>query len=204
MQPQQNLKMRCSPSGVHLFHGHSGLNILCDELRVPVALWASAPRQISVALTNACNLSCSYCYAPKHRASLKVEQLMRWLGDWDEHGCLGVGFGGGEPTLHPDFVEICQKVARETAPVHGTSSSDIPRNRIPAGAGTFVHTGRLAGSNLPHTGFSGVCIRVAVQRFADDSIIGFTEIEIVRYRERVCQMVLVYQDLSTSPDGTIL
>ena len=82
MQPVQNLKVRCGPSGVHLFYRHSGLNILCDEFRVPVALWASAPRQISIALTNACDLSCSYCYAPKHRASLKVEQLMPQAVHW--------------------------------------------------------------------------------------------------------------------------
>jgi len=112
---QPIFKMRGGPSGLHLFYRNSGLNILCDEIRVPPVSWASAPRQISMALTNACDLSCSYCYAPKHYATLKVEQLMLWLRELDEHGCLGVGFGGGEPTLHPDFVEICQKVAQETA-----------------------------------------------------------------------------------------
>jgi MoaA/NifB/PqqE/SkfB family radical SAM enzyme len=114
MLAQRNLKMRCGPFGVHFFYRHSGVNIFCDELRVPAALWASAPRQISIALTNACDLSCPYCYAPKHHASLKIQQVTRWLHEVDDHGSLGIGFGGGEPTLHPEFVEICQTAARET------------------------------------------------------------------------------------------
>jgi MoaA/NifB/PqqE/SkfB family radical SAM enzyme len=32
----------------------------------------------------------------------------------DTGGCLGVGFGGGEPTLHPDFVTLCKFVAQDT------------------------------------------------------------------------------------------
>ena len=34
-----------------------------------------------------------------------------------------------------------------------------------------MNTDRLIGSNLPHAGISGVCARVAVQRFADFSLI---------------------------------
>jgi MoaA/NifB/PqqE/SkfB family radical SAM enzyme len=30
------------------------------------------------------------------------------------NNCLGVGFGGGEPTLHPNFVEICKKTYQNT------------------------------------------------------------------------------------------
>lgn len=39
---------------------------------------------------------------------------MRWLGELDANGALGVGFGGGEPTLYPDFMPLCQRVANET------------------------------------------------------------------------------------------
>lgn len=73
-----------------------------------------APRQVSIALTNACDLHCSYCYAPKHKASLHTKQMLDWLKELDIEGCLGIGFGGGEPTLHHDFVDICKRVAGET------------------------------------------------------------------------------------------
>lgn len=99
---------------MHLFDRMSGLNVLLDELLPKEAVWSIAPRQISIALTNVCDLHCAYCYAPKHKASLRTEQLLGWLTELDTEGCLGVGFGGGEPTLHPNFVDICTRTAQET------------------------------------------------------------------------------------------
>jgi sulfatase maturation enzyme AslB (radical SAM superfamily) len=99
---------------MHLFDRVSGLNVLLDELRPDDAVWSKSPRQVSVALTNVCDLHCAYCYAPKHKASLNADRVLRWLKELDTEGCLGIGFGGGEPTLHPDFVDICKRVAVET------------------------------------------------------------------------------------------
>lgn len=108
------MKSRNGPNGVHLFDRVSGLNLLLDELRPEEAVWSTSPRQVSVALTNVCDLHCAYCYAPKHKASLHIDQVLGWLKELDIEGCLGVGFGGGEPTLHPDFADICKQVAGET------------------------------------------------------------------------------------------
>lgn len=77
-------------------------------------MWSTSPRQASIALTNVCDLHCAYCYAPKHKASLHADQVLGWLKELDTGGCLGIGLGGGEPTLHPDFVEICERAAGET------------------------------------------------------------------------------------------
>lgn len=108
------MKSRIGPNGVHLFDRMSGLNVLLDEVLAEEAVWSIAPRQASIALTNVCDLHCAYCYAPKHKASLRTEQVLGWLKELDAEGCLGVGFGGGEPTLHPDFVDICRRAAQET------------------------------------------------------------------------------------------
>lgn len=108
------MKSRIGPNGVHLFDRISGLNVLLDELRPEEAVWSTSPRQVSIALTNVCDLHCVYCYAPKHKASLHTDQVLGWLKELDIEGCLGVGFGGGEPTLHHDFVDICKRVAGET------------------------------------------------------------------------------------------
>lgn len=99
---------------MHLFDRISGLNVLLDELLAEEAIWSKAPRQVSIALTNVCDLHCAYCYAPKFKASLRTEQVLDWLKELDTEGCLGVGFGGGEPALHPDFVDICRRAAQET------------------------------------------------------------------------------------------
>jgi MoaA/NifB/PqqE/SkfB family radical SAM enzyme len=90
------------------------VNLLVDEISLPPSLWSTAPRQVSIALTNACDLVCPHCYAPKNPAALNFERLTSWLTDLDANGCLGVGFGGGEPTLYPRLAELCSYAAEKT------------------------------------------------------------------------------------------
>ncbi len=90
------------------------MNLLLDEISIPESLWSRAPRQVSIALTNRCDLACYHCYAPKSRDLLPYNVLTRWLIELDVNGTLGVGFGGGEPTLYPGFVNLCQYAERET------------------------------------------------------------------------------------------
>lgn len=112
--PRRQWKQRCSAAGVHLFDRTTGLNVLLDEVSIPCALHSRGPRQVSIALTNRCDLACAHCYAPKSRDELRFDTITRWLAELDVHGTLGVGFGGGEPTLYPEFVRLCQHAARAT------------------------------------------------------------------------------------------
>ena len=107
-------RLRISSDGAHFFDRISGGNLLIDELTFPEDQWHRAPRFVSVALTNVCDLACSYCYAPKDRATLAFDDVIRWATEIDAEGCLGIGFGGGEPTLHRRFVEICEVVGTRT------------------------------------------------------------------------------------------
>lgn len=108
------MKKRIGPDGIHFFDRCTGLNILIDEVLPPENKWSQAPRQISIALTNVCDLHCDFCYAPKVKASLQLDQLKKWIKDLDQLGTLGIGFGGGEPTLYPHFSKICEYTANET------------------------------------------------------------------------------------------
>lgn len=108
------MKKRIGPDGFHFFNRSNGNNILINELILPEAEWTVAPRQISVALTNICDLHCKFCYAPKIKATLPFDYLKKWLKEIDQLGTFGVGFGGGEPTLYPEFAEICEFTANET------------------------------------------------------------------------------------------
>ncbi|WP_435178757.1 radical SAM protein [Actinacidiphila sp. bgisy145] len=108
-------KVRMSASGVHLFDRVSGMNVLLDEVRVPTERFSRGPRYLSVALTNACELHCAYCYAPKHAAALDRERLQAWAVELDASGCLGVGFGGGEPTAYRRFAQLCADIAQSTS-----------------------------------------------------------------------------------------
>jgi MoaA/NifB/PqqE/SkfB family radical SAM enzyme len=107
-------RIRLSPSGIHFFDRASGTNILINELTPPERTWAKAPRQVSIALTNTCDLKCPYCFAPKTYATLSYDQVVAWLDELDAHGALGIGFGGGEPTIHPRFADFCSYGANKT------------------------------------------------------------------------------------------
>lgn len=108
------VKKRFGPDGVHLFDRRTGWNFLFDSQQPASQLWARGPRQVSIALTDRCDLQCPHCYAPKTRNRLPAQTLNGWLQELDEAGTLGVGFGGGEPTLYPNFVEVCKFAAQET------------------------------------------------------------------------------------------
>src|SRR5438552_9652420 len=118
---QTEWKVRTGPAGIHLFRRRDGLNILASALLQPAKFWSRAPMQVSIDLTNACDLSCEFCYAPKVPATLPADKVDRWLAEVDQEGCLGIGFGGGEPTLHPRFVEICRAASRRNLAVTFTT-----------------------------------------------------------------------------------
>jgi MoaA/NifB/PqqE/SkfB family radical SAM enzyme len=108
------IRSRRDPKGLHYFSRDTGLNVLLDEVSCPPSEWSVAPRHVSIALTNACDMGCRYCYAPKHRSRLDPGDVLAWARELDSLGCFGIGFGGGEPTLYPGFAPLCRHVATET------------------------------------------------------------------------------------------
>ena len=110
MNTKRKFRYRPGPDGLHLYERETGTNILIDEIDIPKEEWAKAPRQVSIALTNACNMNCPFCYAPKRVAELDLKRLLGWLEELDTNGCLGVGLGGGEPTLYEGLPLICDYI----------------------------------------------------------------------------------------------
>jgi MoaA/NifB/PqqE/SkfB family radical SAM enzyme len=108
------VKIRLSKHGIHYFDRKYGLNILMDEIAISKDKWHLAPRHVSIALTNACDLACNFCYAPKSRAALDIELIKKWSKELDENGTMGIGFGGGEPTLYKQLPELCDFVTSNT------------------------------------------------------------------------------------------
>jgi hypothetical protein len=98
-------KIRMSASGVHLFDRVSGVNVLLDEVRVPAGRFSRAPRYLSIALTNACELRCFYCYAPKHAAALDRDRVLAWAVELDAcipRRCQARGRTWSRTALHPN------------------------------------------------------------------------------------------------------
>ena len=79
-------KVRLGPDGIHLFARSSGMNLLIEEVVPPRSMWTTAPCQVSIALTNSCDLACSYCFAPKTRATHTFERVVSWLFELERSG----------------------------------------------------------------------------------------------------------------------
>ena len=108
------MKIRYDENGVHFFNRNTGANLLVDEINVLPSRWSKSPRHVSFALTNVCDLRCGYCYAPKNKSELDLNKLKSWIKELDQNGCLGIGFGGGEPTIYKNFVELCRYTSENT------------------------------------------------------------------------------------------
>ena len=70
---------------------------------------------ILIEITNACRLRCAQCTAgvphvrrPNFMSLEQLELALRSLEGWKK----GVGCFGGEPTLHPQFPEVCALFGR--------------------------------------------------------------------------------------------
>lgn len=84
---------------------------LLPTLSVPLDFHFSAPLMAWVEITRKCNLRCPHCFVvagPKRANELTTERILRLLDEWAELGVLTVVLTGGEPTIHPDFVEIAR------------------------------------------------------------------------------------------------
>lgn len=108
------MKLRVEPEGLHFYSRKSGTHILFDEVKTQQSDYSIAPRAVSIAITDKCDFSCSFCYVNLQERFLKKERIISICKELDSLGTLDIAFGGGEPTLHPDLLEICQTVWRET------------------------------------------------------------------------------------------
>lgn len=93
-----------------LFDRASGLNVLLEGDET-AHIRRVAPRTLLIALTNACNLTCAFCYRDVDSRSLwRYESLMQFCREADEWGVLEVAFGGGEPMLFPRWSEFINEL----------------------------------------------------------------------------------------------
>ena len=117
----RNCSVHRSNSGLEFHDRKTGSHFLFDE--VP-CYPDNAPRYLSIALTNECNLHCSFCYVDKHRTQmLDPEMVKSVILTAEEKGTLGVSFGGGEPTLYLFLKDILKFTHEETRLAVGITSN---------------------------------------------------------------------------------
>jgi MoaA/NifB/PqqE/SkfB family radical SAM enzyme len=108
------VKARREARGIHLYDRVFGIHVLLDEFPQSVSDIHRGPAVLSIALTNACDLRCPFCYAPKSAHVLNPSDVTRWAKEFSISGTIEIAFGGGEPTLYPQLATVCQEIWKET------------------------------------------------------------------------------------------
>ena len=76
------------------------------------APWANHSCTILIEITERCNLTCPTCFAgssPQHANAMSLEEFTRQVDRLASRGKRGsdmIQLSGGEPTLHPDFLDM--------------------------------------------------------------------------------------------------
>jgi len=90
-------------------------NDYVDNISDPVAveLNYSMPYQILWDLSRKCNYDCSYCWPGVHNKTdthkdydLLISTADKIIEEWAHNKTIRWNFGGGEPTLHPNFLDF--------------------------------------------------------------------------------------------------
>lgn len=119
----------------------------------------SRPVMLNIDLTNRCNLNCSICFANANAANQVIEVSMDQLKQMLDIGCAVddvpapcLQYSGGEPTMHPQFLE-----ALEQGKKHGFAQIQIATNGINfARDPGFACRASQAGLNVAYLQFDGL------------------------------------------------
>lgn len=113
----------------------------------------SPPKNLTVAITGACNLRCRHCWVEageaSSAASISLPVLVEMAEEFARLGGEGIRFTGGEPLCHPDWLELLR-----TARVLGFQRVGMQTN------GMLLREKDVAA--LRELDFSGLSIQVSL------------------------------------------
>lgn len=124
-----------------LFERDMGLNLLMEGEET-AHLQRTAPRTLLIAVTNGCDLTCSFCYRDRTARSLwRYDTLLAFCQAADEWGVLEVAFGGGEPLLFPRWTDFINELYGSTrlAINFTTNGTHLTEEVLQAIAGRYGH-----------------------------------------------------------------
>ncbi|MFH1653483.1 MAG: tetraether lipid synthase Tes [Pseudomonadota bacterium] len=124
----------------------------------------------NIDLTNRCDMRCPVCYANAHAAGYIMEptfdevvKMLEGLRNRKPVSCKTVQFSGGEPTIHPRFVDILKK-AKEL----GFNQIQIATNGKNLSDYEFAKRCKEAGLNTLYLQFDGVTPGIYRKTRAED------------------------------------
>jgi len=111
---------------------------LLTKLEVIDGFHLATPPLVWLELTRRCDLACPHCYIDGGRArdgEMSVERWHSLLDEMADMGVWAVAFTGGEPTLHPAFLDlVCHARDRDLLvgiATHGLYLTDELLNKLP-------------------------------------------------------------------------
>lgn len=145
------------PSGVKTPHTKTQNNCPLDCGLCPQH--KSCPCMVNIDLTNRCNLNCPICFANANATGkvceINLKQLDMMLDkamDIKPHPPISIQYAGGEPTIHPDFVQAV-KMAKDKGFIDVQAASNGLRF---AKSKTFTEECAQAGLDVVYLQFDGM------------------------------------------------
>lgn len=128
---------------------HIGFYTLSDK-RAKNTSDTSQMKRCEMIITEYCNFNCPYCrglddfiYSNRKIKQLSLEEIKRNIDFWCENEPLeNIRFSGGEPSLHPNIVEIVKYakfkgIKRIAISTNGSNSIELYKQLIEAGVNDF-------------------------------------------------------------------
>jgi uncharacterized radical SAM superfamily Fe-S cluster-containing enzyme len=137
---------------------NKGTATVCPDDCGMCSLHTSHTALANVDLTNRCNLTCPVCFANANAAGylyepdlIQVRTMLQALRDERPVDTRTVQFSGGEPTIHPNFIEIVA-MAREMGFTHIQAAT----NGLMLNNHEFARRAKEAGLSTLYLQFDGV------------------------------------------------
>jgi hypothetical protein len=116
-----------------VFDRHSGNKMRLSTDEAPPYVKSKVPELVDLKITDYCAQGCNFCYQSsttkgKHADTETIFKIIDTLADL---GVFEIALGGGEPTDHPDFVRIIERISkRQMTPNFTTLSSRWLENKF--------------------------------------------------------------------------
>ena len=179
-----------------LFNRSNGTKIRMHfDKNAPDYTKAFAPELVDIKITDFCPTGCSYCYQDSTKEGTHgeldfIESLAYSLKDM---GVFEVALGGGEPTMHPDFVKILKTFRGHGIVPNFTTRSYKWLNDEKVREAVLKYAGKFVVS------VSQVCSMERAWHLADEFKLSGSGYDYDKHRHR-CRMGFQYVMGSTTQD----
>ncbi|MBD3159008.1 MAG: radical SAM protein [Candidatus Lokiarchaeota archaeon] len=130
-----------------IFDKETGFSMRWGETRDQDPFWGPLPELADISISNRCNNNCPFCYrnSTPDGPLISIEEYEMILEQLPT--TFQVALGGGEPTLHPDFIDILELTREyDIVPNYTTNGNNLTPEILEA---SKKHCGAVAVSWYP-------------------------------------------------------